>query len=593
MENRMKNEELKQIFHAVAITRVSTIRQDVFGESPEEQIDLVEIARQRASAQFQCEIKNVKTFPFAESASVAYNSQPVQKVLTYIKDYNHHSKTPIRFVFIKCIDRFTRAGGAVYGQLQTEFAKEGVTLLDAYGVISPTKVNTLEHLGVEYKWSVFRPSHITEMLEAERAQEEVRVNQTRMIGAAIRYVRLGYWRGTTPLGFIAVKKDTEHGKRLVLNPHPEEAKWFVRMFRLKAEGVKTDQEIVDEVNKMGFITRPKKYRDKENRSKIIAIKGKRKLNVKMLRNYIQNPIFAGVNTERWLIQDGELKPVYLKEGGLVSVELFNKANHGKVMIVDDKGQPMVYRGEIPEWQHKKLKLNPNFPWKQYVLCPICSHQLKGSAPRGKLKPVPTYHCALNHKYWGINAKKLEDAIVDFVKNVKFSQKFIYNFEVKFMSQWKAKLDQLNQDNINWEKRLAELRTQLQFTKDQLDIASTQEGIHHFEEKITRIKADIAQATIERNQKEDEEVDIQTILNAAKYWMEHFHFLLLETRNPLHRAALFGKIFEELPTYEILKNGTPKLSSLFALNQTFNTGQNLLSGIDETRTRNLFRDREAL
>jgi site-specific DNA recombinase len=582
----MENKEIKETFYGVDIGRVSTVKQDVFGDSLEDQETQTEQARLRASVQFKCNIKIIKTFPFAESASVALDLQPMQKVLDYVRQHNRENKTPIRFAFIKCIDRITRAGATVYGQLMAEFAKEGVTVVDTYGVINPTKVNTLEHLGIEYPWSVFKPSFVNELLDAESAKKEVRDGQTRMIGAAIRYVRLGYWRGSNPLGFTAVKRETEHGKRFVLNPHTDESKWFTRMFELRAEGVFNDEEIVNEVNKIGFLSRKRFYRtDKENRSKITKIGGQKILTVKMLRTYIQNPIYAGVNTEKWLFFDGKLHPVYLKEGGIISVELFNKANHGKVTILNDEsGQPQVYKGEIPSWQQTKLKLNSDTPYKQYVLCPLCSHHLKGSFSRGKSGGrFLYYHCHLGHKYWAVSGKTMDETITAFVKNVRFSKKFIYNFEKKFLIAWNSKLDQLSRNTIDWNRRINELRDAELILKDKLKFATTPTGFQVIEEELTKVGSEIAQATIKRNKTEDEEIDVKTLVNAAKYWMEHFDFLLLETKNQLHKATLFGKIFEELPTFEELKDGTPKLSSLFELNKDFNKGQNLLSGIDGSRT----------
>ena len=580
----------KDIASGIVMARVSTLHQGVFNDSIDDQLSQLLFAKQRAEIEYKCEIKTIKTFEFAESASVELDSQPVQKALEYCRN----SKIHVKFAFIMCMDRLTRAGSVVYSQLKAEFTRLGVILIDARGVIGTKEINTLESLGLKYKWSVYSPTWVTELLEAEKNKEEVRVSQTRMIGAAIRYVRLGYWRGAIPLGFVAERVDTiEHGRRYNLKPHPIESKWFVRMFELRAEGVKVDEEIVDEVNKIGFITRPKNYRDKEDRSKIIAIKGKRGLTVKMLRKYIQNPIYAGVNTEKWLNYDGKLRPVYLKGEGIISVELFNKANHCKVMIIDEGGQPEVYRGKIADWEHKKLKLNPNFPWKQYVRCPICGHQLKGSFSRGKSgKRFPYYHCHLGHKYWAVSGKSLEETISAFVSNVQFSKKFIFNFENKFMIAWRAKLEQLNRNAIDWNKRINEVREKQSMLESKLKFATTQTGFQVIEEEIEKTKGEIAQATVERSKTEDEEVDIQVIVNAAKYWMEHFQFLLQETQNPFHRALLFGKIFDESPTFEELKNGTPKLSSLFALNQAFNMGQNSLSGVEGIRTLDLLRDREA-
>jgi len=62
-----------------------------------------------------------------------------------------------------------------------------VQLVDIYGIIGTQQVNTLEHLGVSFKWSVYSPTKKSEMLEAERAKDEMRDIMSRMIGAEIRY----------------------------------------------------------------------------------------------------------------------------------------------------------------------------------------------------------------------------------------------------------------------------------------------------------------------------------------------------------------------------------------------------------------------
>ncbi len=587
----MKNETI----YAIEVGRVSTHKQEVFGDSLEDQLKQLEIARERMSLKYNCEIKIKKTFPFTESASVSLSLQPVQKAITYCRESKN-----IRFVFIMCIDRFTRAGAVVYGQLKTEFAKIGATIVDTRGVIGTSKINTLEHLGVNYWWSEYSPTYKNELLVAEDSKDEVMRMQTRMIGAAIRYVRIGYWRGSTPLGFETERIDTSEGKRLILRPHHEQSIWFIKMFELRAKGTMSDQQIVEDVNALGFRTKKLNFKDKEDRTKVVVIKGDRQLNVKMLRNYISKPIYAGVNTEKWLIQNGELKPVYLKGGGLIPVKLFNNANRGKVVIVDKEGKPKVYKNKIPLWQQKKLKVNPNYPYKQYVLCPLCRNPFLGSPSRGKLgKYYPAYHCGnknnekRNHKYYRIPTEDFEKTIEGFVKKVRFSDKFISNFEQNFLKNWNLRMEQLNRDTINWEKRVIKLREQKSVFEEKLKLATTQSGFQIIEKEIERIKSEIEEATIKRSKVEDTEVDIQTIINSAKYWMEHLEELVLNVPNPLSRATLFGQIFENPPTYEELKNGTPELSPLFALNEAFNTGDSQLSGVDGTRTRNLPRDRRIL
>lgn len=579
----------EQQIYAIAISRVSTVKQNVFGDSLDDQEKQTEIVRQRLSGELGCKIKVIKTFPFAESASVGLISQPVQKVLEYCRN----SKIPIRFAFFMCISRFTRGGAVVYQQLKMEFAKLGITIIDAYGVISPKKVNTLEHLGVSYWWSEFNPTSKNELLEAESSKDEITSIETRMIGGAIRAVRAGYWRGQTPLGFKTerveiIDEDGKQRKRLVLKPHQVESVWFTKMFELTIQG-KVNEDIVNEINTLGFITRKLNFRDKEDRTKIIAIKGGKKLTVKMLHKYIQSPLYAGVNTEKWLLG----KPVYLKGGGIITPELFNRANKDKITIIDDKGSPKIVKGVPPDWQKNKLKLNPKYPYRQYLLCPICGRCLKASSPAGKLKHYPTYFCSEKHKYWGINADKLDNIIKDFVADVRFSDEFKEKFKANFIKNWNLRMALLNKDTINWEKRIIELREQKDVAENQLSMATTASGINLFERKVESLKEEINNATLKRNQTEDEEVDVQVLTNTAKYWMEHYEELVLTVPNPLVKASLFGQIFEKPPTVEELINRTPKLSHLFALNAQCTKGVSLQCGIDETRTRNLFRDREAL
>jgi hypothetical protein len=71
------------------------------------------------------------------------------------------------------------------------------------------------------------PYQKAEILEAERANDEVRDILSRMVGAEIRYARMGYWVRQAPYGFMTAKIDTPHGKRCILRPEPDEGP-FVR-----------------------------------------------------------------------------------------------------------------------------------------------------------------------------------------------------------------------------------------------------------------------------------------------------------------------------------------------------------------------------
>jgi len=175
--------------NAVAAIRVSSVRQGTDGDSPEAQKEQI------ASFAKSHNINLKKVFIFLESASK--DNQPMQEAINFCKD----PKNDIQLFIIKSIDRFTRGGATPYDLLKMQLEKYGVKLVDLYGVISSRKINTLEHLGVKYRWSEYSPSQKTEFLEAERAKDELRDIMSRMIGAEVRYTRLGYWMRRPPYGY--------------------------------------------------------------------------------------------------------------------------------------------------------------------------------------------------------------------------------------------------------------------------------------------------------------------------------------------------------------------------------------------------------
>lgn len=234
---------------AVAAIRVSTVRQGTYGDSPEAQKEQIErFAHLRG-------INIKQTFLFLESASK--DEQPMQQAIDYCKDPKHK----INLFIVKSIDRFTRGGSYVYSDLKMQLSKNNVRLVDIYGVIGSQPVNTLEHLGLSYKWSVYDPTKNSEILEAERASDEKRDIMSRIIGAEIRYTRLGYWMRQPPMGYLSQKVETSNGSRRLLAPHPSESRWVIRMYELKARGILANKQIVARVNRLGYRSRMILLRD--------------------------------------------------------------------------------------------------------------------------------------------------------------------------------------------------------------------------------------------------------------------------------------------------------------------------------------------
>lgn len=379
-----------EIIYAVGIIRASSPKQDFLGDTLDIQKDQIEPYADRLSITLGKKIIIKKWFEFTESASVELDLQPLLKVAEYCEN----PANKIKYAIVKSIDRSTRAGAEVYGFIKKRFAKCGVSLIDTYGVISTQRVNTMAHLDLKYDWSEYSPSYANEILQAEHSKDEVRDILTRLIGAEVKYVRLGYRVRQAPPGYKNVKTDTPHGKRTILAAEPTEAPWFVKMFELRIQGV-DDKEAVKEINSLGYKSRLQKIHDPADKNKIIGYRGGNPLTVKQYQRYIQNPIYAGVNAEKWTSDE----PIKEKFNGLVTIPMFNQANRGKITIIDDGDTVKIHRGKLPDWQRIKNKDNPNYPYKKYVVCPTCHNPLLGSAPRSKSgKHIPIYHCGRKHRY---------------------------------------------------------------------------------------------------------------------------------------------------------------------------------------------------
>lgn len=555
--------ELKpKIENAVAAIRVSSVKQGTQGDSPEAQKEQIE----RFALAHNITIK--KFFVFLESASK--DQQPMQEAINYCKN----PKNNIQLFVIKSIDRFTRGGSYSYDHLKMQLEKYGVNLVDIYGIIGSQRVNTLEHLNVSFKWSVYSPTKKAEILEAERAKDEMRDIMSRMIGAEIRYARMGYWVREAPIGYVLEKIETPNGKRCILKPHAEESIWIIKMFELRSRGTLDDHQIVDEVNKIGFKTRIDYVRDQKDRTKINKEHGGNPLNIKGLWRYIQNPIYAGVNTEKW--NNGIA--VKCKFPGLVSIETFNLANKGKNFITEENGDVKVYKKAPPEYLLKKGVRNPDFPYRKIVMCPHCEKPLIGSATKGRLgKYYPAYHCDKRGHYFRVTKEDFEKTIAKFIATVEVAPGYSDALVSTVLSEWEKREKEMSKDKVNYDSKISELKTESKLIMDKIKMLSSEVAIKYLEEDLVKIDQQISDLIIEKEKaKADKPTDMNVVMAYIKYYLDNMKLLLLEHKDPVLKANSFGVLFDEAPTYQEIDYGTKDLASFIKLNEVFTRNKGKLA-----------------
>ena len=538
---------------AITVGRISSVRQEIMGNSLSDQEKQIQIAIRHIEKRHQCNIKIIKEFEFVHSASVELEFQPLLKAIDFAKN----PKNKIDYIFIKSIDRATRAGAIYYGLMKQSLIDANVALVDVYGVINYEMVNTLAHHDIEFPWSKYNPSWITELLEAERAKSEVRDNLTRMIGAEISYVRAGYWVGQANFGYQNVKIDTSKGKRTIIVTYEPEAKFILRIFQLREQGNLSDLQICQKINRMGFRTRTYKMRDK-SKQKVIALKGNKKLTQKGLQRYIQNPIYCGVHNHKWL------KGYVLKQSfqGIVSIKMWNAANMGKRRIESIKGG---YKLVIGRSAKNKIRDhdNPLFPFKNYVLCPICKWKLYGSSSRGRSGVYyPRYHCGKIHKYWGVSKPKFDETIRSFIKKVKIKDKYKQDLKKSLPEMYQAKVQEYNVDHESVKNRLKQIEAEQDMLAEKIKLTSSLVVIQKFEAEIDELEAEKKSSLKSLNGKVKDDRSDDEIHAYMNYFLDHLDELVLDEKRPFVGSNFFGTLFEVLPTYDELVSGDVKLSKMW-------------------------------
>src|SRR5690242_15342797 len=122
---------MTNVIYAAASLRTSSQKSGLQGDSHEQQKEQILSRAEQVSNITGTKIIIVKWFKFTESAGGDYDTQPILEALDFCKN----PKNKIKYFFIRSIDRGTRGGGGIYGQLKAEFAKYGTQLLDSYGII--------------------------------------------------------------------------------------------------------------------------------------------------------------------------------------------------------------------------------------------------------------------------------------------------------------------------------------------------------------------------------------------------------------------------------------------------------------------------
>lgn len=543
----------------VALLRVSTDRQFAEGESIETQRRKVEFVARR-------ERIDIVRF-FTEHYSGRKSDRRVLDDLFAFLEENRD----ITCVIVGDIDRFTRGGTEIYLALKRQLRALNVALIDTTGIIQPER-NRLEHLGVEYNWSIESPSHYAEIFMAEKARAEASDILTRTIGQQIQLTREGYQCRGANFGFRNAKITTTDGKKkTIMVPHEEEAPWVIRMFELKADGGWRDDAICEAINDMGYRSRPTNIYDKETRRVLGQTKPKQ-LDVKQLNRFVTRTIYCGVKCERWN-HDAPVKAAF---DPLISIDLFNRANRGKLRIEEDRLGVLKIVEDRDDYQNHRH--NPDFLLRHVVTCPQCAKPLVASRSKGKSgKLFGYYHCSRGHPYFGVNKSEFESTVANQLNRLQAKPGFLPLFREVVRDVWIQKNRSLNADRDQICAHVGELKSRQNALLDAHTAARSDIVRHKLESQIEELETTIQnleQKSASSGVREDE---IDAYFAIAKTLMEHPTTSVMNAATKQKTEKLWSFIFRSLPSYADLTDGTPDLTLIYRLNDGFVGDKTLLAG----------------
>jgi len=505
--------------------------------------------------------------PWREAYSWRSADRPVfEEILAFIDAHPGE----VQYYIFRTIDRFTRAGSLTYQEMQRALEKRGVELIDTYGIIQPS-INTLEHLGVEFVWSRTRPSKVAEIVEAEKANQEITTILTRLIGQEIALRRRGYKVRSPNDGFVNTRIEVGNRKHVIETPDPERAKYFVAMFEMRASGGLSDQEICDRLNAMGYRSRFQRRWD-ATREVVVGRQGGNPLSPKRLQEIIKRPIYCGVVCERWT----NWKPIRAAYDGLVSIETFNAANRGTIYLREtDQGLELLKHYD----ERRALKLsknNPQFPFRKVVLCPHCHKAFYGSCPRGRSgQRFPTYHCARGHDYFGVSKREFEQEIEVCLAAAKFDTASRPAIRARVMELFAAQCERARSAVRDISRRQEQIALQKAEIVRAFPLATSDAMRRGLEQQMDALDVEAEKVVDVSNDLDITQEEIEAFLAEATEILEHPALLLKEQANPLPFQALYNFVFEDLPTYEEIQSRTPKWDWFFSLSSASETKESVL------------------
>ncbi len=166
-----------------------------------------------------------------------------------------------------------------------------------------------------------------------------------------------------------------------------------------------------------------------------------------------------------------------------------------------------------------------------------------------------------------NKWKFEEKVEWFVNNLQFQPDLLAGFKLVMRDTFNKKQAGAIQAATDAGKRVTELQEQ-KAAAVKAYIAANATGDEELKRDIQterqRIEQQLQAAQGYRDTLEVTERDLDEFMSRVEWIMEHPQQFLLRAKNKPQRMAYFSLMFDELPTFQDVIDGTPKLAWVFKL-----------------------------
>lgn len=283
---------------AVLFARVSTKKQEKNWTSLEEQI------------KHQTNFCKKNWWEIFWIFTQAFTGKKTWKELRQAVDFAKENKVDYFVIFD--FDRFSREWYAEYQKLKEELFLAWISLKDSKEMIQETKFVFEDDLVdmKQYNWNRLNPSEILEVFFSTYAKAEWDKILQRTIPKEIKLEQ--QWYQVRQANYWLKNKKIQTPEWVWVIQIPDEMWHHLKeMFIARARWILTDKEIVDIANINWCKKRSWKPMD-----------------VKYMRELIENPIYAGIRIWKWTWE----KPVIVPYEPLVDITIWNMANKWKKII---------------------------------------------------------------------------------------------------------------------------------------------------------------------------------------------------------------------------------------------------------------------